>query len=521
VSALANNVNQDCEQELRERLAEFRWDPLGAVLYGFPWGEGDLANFSGPRQWQCEELDRLGIWLRNPNTRFETYRRAISSGHGPGKTTLAAFVAWWCQSTFLDAMARVTANTERQLTTTTQPEFARWFRLAINSHWFEVNTQSIKANDPKYEQSWRLDFVPWSIENSQAFAGKHNAGRRMLFLFEEASPIPQEIYRVTSGALTDAGTEKIFFTIGNPTMNSGPFYESVFGNNRGRWTQEGLPFPEPRVIDSRDVEGHDAKEIQGWLDECGGDEDSDYFRVRARGLFPKGAAGQFIDLDTISKAQLAPGHVLEDEPLVAGVDLAWGGSDDNVVRFRRGNDARSIPPIKVKGEFTRNPSVMVGKLADVLAKTYDGKKVSMMFIDSAGIAGPIAARLRALGHENVMEVNFGQDAIDPHYAYRRDEMWGKMKQWLLDGGAIDSDPGLSADLAKPMLVGDLKQRVKLESKELMAKRLAKMGIDSSSPDDGDALALTFASPVGVTKPISSAPPVISAWERQGDGGWMG
>jgi hypothetical protein len=63
-------------------------------------------------------------------------------------------------------------------------------------------------------------------------------------------------------------------------------------------------------------------------------------------------------------------------------------------------------------------------------------------------------------------VNFGHDAIDSiHYAYRRDEMWGKMKDWLRDGGVIDTDPGLAADLAKPMLVSDQKQRIKLESKE--------------------------------------------------------
>jgi hypothetical protein len=329
----------------------------------------------------------------------------------------------------------------------------------------------------------------------------------MFFGFEEASEIPGEIYRVTNGALTDANTEKIFFAIGNPTLNTGPFYESVFGNQRGRWTQ--------RIIDSRDVEGCDLEEIQSWLAECEGNEDSDYFRVRARGLYPKGSAGQFIDLDTISRAQVVPIHLLPDDPLVVGVDLAWGGSDDNVIRFRRGNDARSIPPIKVKGEFTRNPQVMIAKLANVLATTYGGEKVTMMFIDSAGIAGPIAARLRALGHQNVMEINFGQDAINPKYVYRRDEMWGNMRQWLLDGGAIDKDPGLSADLAKPMLVSDLKQRVKLESKELMEKRLKKLGAaDSSSPDDGDALALTFAMPVAPkrkSQPSASRSVRHSAW----------
>jgi hypothetical protein len=130
----------------------------------------------------------------------------------------------------------------------------------------------------------------------------------------------------------------------------------------------------------------------------------------------------------------------------------------------------------------------------------------MLFLDSAGIAGPIAQRLRALGHTNIMEVNFGQDSTDPKFAYRRDEMWGKMKAWLEEGGAIDKDAGLEADLSKPILVSDRLQRVKLEPKDVMKKRLAKMGADSSSPDDGDALALTFAMPVAPKKPKTNSGP---------------
>lgn len=494
MSAAANSYQVDREQELRERLAEFRWDPLGAVMYGFPWGEGELAPFKGPRIWQCEELDRLGAWLQDPETRYQVYQRWISSGHGPGKTTLLAFLAWWNQSTFLDAMARITANTDRQLTGTTSPEFARWFRLAINSHWFTANVSSIKANDDRHEQTWRLDFVPWSMENPQAFAGKHNSLRRMMYGFEEASPIPAEIFKVARGGLTDANTERILFAIGNPTHNTGEFYERVFGSMRTEGTY--------RIIDSRTVEGCDLKEIADWLKECNGDEDSDYFRVRARGLFPKGGEGQFIDLETISLAQQRKVVPIHTDALVVGVDFAWGGADDNVIRFRKGSDARSIAPIRVKGEFTRDAAVMVGKLADVHSRTYNGEKVAMMFVDGSGVggnAGAVVAGVRALGHKNVMEINFGHDAIDSlHYCYRRDEMWGQMKAWLRASGAIDSDPGLAADLAKPKSIGN-GQRVKLEPKDLMKKRLAKLGIDSSSPDDADALALTFAMSVAPKK----------------------
>jgi hypothetical protein len=43
-------------------------------------------------------------------------------------------------------------------------------------------------------------------------------------------------------------------------------------------------------------------------------------------------------------------------------------------------------------------------------------------------------------------------------------------------------------------MSDREQRIKLEPKDVMKKRLAKMGLNSASPDDADALALTFAMP---------------------------
>ena len=207
--------------------------------------------------------------------------------------------------------------------------------------------------------------------------------------------------------------------------------------------------------------------------------------------------------------------VLPDEPLVAGVDFAWGGADDNVIRFRCGLDAQSIKPIKIKGEFTRDPAVLTGKLADVLAATYVvaglPRRVAMLFLDSAGIAAPVESRLRQLGHSNISTVNFGAHSPDSKSAYMRDYMWQRMKEWLRDG-AIDNDPGLAADLAGPCLVSDKQQRIKLEDKELMKKR----GLDS--PDDGDALALTFAQTVAPKQPEPTPEPVYMGERSEG---WMG
>ena len=70
-------------------------------------------------------------------------------------------------------------------------------------------------------------------------------------------------------------------------------------------------------------------------------------------------------------------------------------------------------------------------------------------------------------------------------------MWGTMKQWLKAGGAIDpADEGLYQDIIGPETVARLDGKILLESKEDMKER----GLPS--PNRGDALALTFAEPVG-------------------------
>jgi len=63
-------------------------------------------------------------------------------------------------------------------------------------------------------------------------------------------------------------------------------------------------------------------------------------------------------------------------------------------------------------------------------------------------------------------------------------MWDKMKDWLLHG-AIESDEKMAADLAGPGYHINRSNLLVLESKADMQKR------DQASPDDGDALALTF------------------------------
>ena len=84
-----------------------------------------------------------------------TTRAAVASGHGVGKSALVSWIVLWALSTRRDTRGIVTANTEGQLRTKTAPEIGKWFRMALTSHWFDVQTMSIKSRDPTRTESWR------------------------------------------------------------------------------------------------------------------------------------------------------------------------------------------------------------------------------------------------------------------------------------------------------------------------------------------------------------------------------
>jgi len=331
----------DLNDMLIDEIAAFAQDPPGFVLFAFPWGEPGtvLADVDGPRQWQREVLAELGRRLREgyAGAELSPILIARASGHGVGKSTVAAWVILWGLSTMPNARVVVTANTDSQLRTKTWPEVTKWLRLMINRDWFKATATAVFSADQTRERLWRADAIPWSDENTEAFAGLHNKGRRVILIFDEASAINDKIWEVSEGALTDQDTEIVWLAFGNPTRNSGRFRE-CFGRFRHRWDHGH--------IDSRDVEGTNKAQFEQWVRDYG--EDSDFVRVRVRGVFPHAGSMQFISSE-LAEAAAAPERevpFIHGEPLIMGVDVARFGDDASIIRFRRGRDARSIPPIK-------------------------------------------------------------------------------------------------------------------------------------------------------------------------------
>lgn len=480
-------------------------DPLRFVMEGYPWRErGQLRDHDGPDTWQRDFLAQLGADVRARGFdgvhAVRPIRAVVASGHGVGKSAMVAWLVDWIMSTRPHCQGTVTANTFTQLETKTWAAVQRWTKLCLTGRWFTVG--ATRMYHTAYRESWFCAPQSCREENSEAFAGQHAADSTSFYIFDEDSAVPDKIHEVAEGGLTDG--EPMIFQFGNPTRREGSFYRAAFGSDAHRYRV--------MVIDSRSSKFTNKSQIAEWIADRG--EDSDFVRVRVRGLPPTASDLQYIDSVLVATAQQRPVVVGDDEPLVAGLDVARGGGDDCVMRFRRGADARTIPALRIPAEESRDSMRLVTLASDVLSREYDGRVVHTLFVDGTGIGGPIVDRLRQLGFRNVMDVQFGAAPPDPKFANMRSYMWGQMRAWLRHG-AIDRSPGLECELTSPGYYHDLKDRLFLESKEQMKKRGA------ASPDDADALALTFAASVVSRTARSGTRRPVSAWMPHVSGGWMG
>lgn len=459
------------EAELVDFVASTSHDPLAFVLGAFEWGIGELSEFDGPDEWQRDTLNNIGQQLAAGEISVqEAVQIAIASGHGIGKSALVSWIILWAISTHEDTKGVVTANTENQLKTKTWAEVAKWYRLCITKHWFELTATALFSKDPEHEKTWRIDMVPWSERNTEAFAGLHNKGKRILLVFDEASAIPDLIWEVSEGALTDANTEIIWCAFGNPTKNVGRFRE-CFGKFKHRW--------HTRQIDSRTVAMTNKAQLQKWVDDYG--EDSDFVRVRVRGMFPSAAANSLLGPEDIEAATSR--HYREDQynfaARILGVDVARQGEDSSMIAPRQGKVAFKMRQLRI-------PDTML--VANAVAQAMAKFKPDATFVDATGGYGVGVIDALRQTNNNCIEVYFSGKATDPRYFNKRSEMWFEMAKWIKDGGALPNDPELHEELiaATYTFQGD---KFRLCDKDDIKDQIGR------SPDKADALALTFAFPV--------------------------
>ena len=220
---------------------------------------------------------------------------------------------------------------------------------------------------------------------------------------------------------------------------------------------------------------HPKDQIQEWIDDYG--EDSDFIRVRVRGMFPRAGDTQFISASLVEEAVRNEAYVPQGTPKLMGVDVARFGADQSVIAMRHG---RKLEPLLKYRELDTM------QLASIVADKINEFRPDAVFVDGVGVGSGVVDRLRQLGFE-VVDVISGKSPDEGNkdkYTNKRAEMWDRMKFWL-DGADIPDDRDLVADLMSPEYGFNGRMKLQLEKKEDMKKR----GL--ASPDCADAVALTF------------------------------
>ena len=455
-------------KELLLTIQRFRYDPLGFVMFAFPWGVANTALEAepGPDHWQVEVLDAIGQALEEeadkPQDLHQAVRIAVGSGHGIGKSTLLAWVVLWWMATRWESSNVITANTATQLSTKTWRELRRWHALCRLGDWFDMQATSIRL---KWAETCVTDAIPWSKDRPEAVAGTH--APHVLLGFDESSAIEDIVRETVEGAgLTG---EKLWLCLGNRTRNTG-WYNEVFGKQAHRW--------HTFTVDSRDARKTKKAEIAAWLEDWG--EDSDFFKVRVRGLPPSQASTQLIPLDLIQEARQRQPKVLDALPQVMGVDVARFGDNFSVIYRRCGMASLSIERLKWLDEE---------QLADEIIDRYERFKPDAVFIDGHGIGASVWTICKHRGYQFIC-ATVGDASRTAAHANKRADCYFDLRQWLRDGAGLPDEQWLADELVT-IEYGYSRQtdKIRIMSKEEMRS----LGIPS--PDGADAIMLTFYSPV--------------------------
>ena len=389
---------------------------------------------------------------------------SIRSGHGTGKSTIFAWVALWALVCFWDVKIPATAPTAHQLEDILFPEIEKW-RARMLEPW----RSAIQVKSDKVTMAGTPGFVAARTgrkENPEALQGFH--AENLIFLIDEASGIPEQIFEVARGALSTEGARILMAA--NPTRLTGYFYNSHH-KNRDLWTRFQFS-----CLDSPRVSPAYAKEI---AEEYG--EDSDMYRVRVLGEFPHASEMQFMPGDIVEAAM---GRHLREEmfdfaPVVIGVDVALFGGDRSVVFLRQGLMSKIL---------YQKRGVKPEELAARVAMFEDEYKADAVIVDATGVGEGVMSSLRLMNRSPIA-FYAGEKALLDNCHNRRAEVWYKMRKWFAEGGAIPDDSDLRDDLVGPEYSTNNRGQIQLERKQDMKKR----GL--ASPDLADALAVTFGAEV--------------------------
>jgi hypothetical protein len=482
------------ERERDEQLAKLAADPFPFIKLCWP----------NMRLYEKQREVLMSV-CQNPET-------FVHAANKTGKTHIAALIAIWFYFSRTPARVIITSSSESQLRDVLWAEILNLTQTSVIKLPFMIRDMCLRKMAGPNEEPLAKDYLAGHVPRSvESFQGHHleQDKPRVLFIFDEASAIPDELYE----AAQSCGHR--ILVIGNPLATDGFFYCRCKQGNQPDPVHPERLLRKVFHISARDVpnvelgrrsaeEGRADKPpvvIPGLLtyDEYvrrQADWDEERRTTRLDGQFYEGK-GNFLFPASLLDAAMDRRRWNElgrntRRAEAMGVDVASGGRDRTCWTII--DQSGVIEQLVANVE---NSMEIVGRTIEIMRR-YDllGHFVA---IDAGGGGKQIADRLREQGHW-VQSVWFGEAPQDKlAYVNRRAELYGTLAQWLNgndeDGPfALPPDANeLRAELAILPRRPDSEGRLRLPSKERgqsgQSTEKTIRQLLGRSPDRADSLVL--------------------------------
>lgn len=440
-----------------------------------------------PYTWQIQLMTNIArTWAMAPaDVQSRDRKHSVRSGHRVGKSTVIGWICLWALLTRFRVKCIITAPTSQQLYDALFAEMKSWARKLPSGI---LSLLTIKADRIELTAAPEDAFIAASTsrqESPEALQGKHSDF--VLLVGDEASGIPEAVFESSAGSM--AAQRAIMLLASNPVRGSGYFFET-HNQQSDNWTCYH--------IDSRSIVNVDRVWVQDMIDKYG--EDSNAFRIRVEGNFPKADSDTIIPLDFVLSAIDRDIRLAPEDAEYWGFDVARNGDDSSALVKRTRRAVLEIP----KRYRLRDNALLMDQVQGQYQTTMR-KAPQEIMIDVIGWgagAVDIGRRLKlpVMGI-NVSEstiVDSAQSYLGAGYANQRSQGWFDMREWFGTRQVrLPAMPpkGTAEYVTYQRFITELtmvkygfgeRGKLLVESKDTL-RDVRKVG----SPDMADALMLTF------------------------------
>ena len=432
---------------------------------------------------------------------------SIMAGQGVGKGATISLCGLHYMFVLQSVRPKIvcTAPAGPQLHSSLWPEYGEWLqRNPLLAEIFEKNAHRIfLKEDTGRGTVSRIE--PRTVQPNASpedqkvvLAGVHALG--VMYQVDEGSGVPEAVFEPLEGGLTDPLS--MIILLFNPTKRDG-FAMETHRRNRDQW----IPLQwdgEVLAAEKRKPENYGRflwfnEEVQESHAKKYG-KDSDFYRVRVKGLPPNQSGDMLISFESAIAAQTRVIETLDSDPLVIAADIGGPnrGADPSIIIPMRGPQVLDLHEHNEK-DTTQLSDRIAGHLRDHLASV--GSDVQYAIgVDVIGIGRGVRDQLVNVQKLRVFSIDVSQKPLNEGRYHRlRDQMYWELREGFMDALEISlrimkkgqpvTDDELIGQLTS-IRWAEVDGKIKIQGKGL-SSGIPHVPPLANSPDKADALAIAW------------------------------